>query len=290
MTDNELFNHFKTQSIRFNEIPDDELWAKIENSLDNNKFTFKPHIFFSIALGLILIAAITFYMLFPTAKTITSPATPVVTKQFVVSPNKPASLIKESPTSTIIEEKTITKVNPEIINIQTTSSERTITDSVKKAQIRTAKVTPASSAPTAKPASIPFRQTNGTLKKTQPSTTYEVIKKETPGNIIITTKEKITEDEYKQLILDMTNEYESLPGTLLTIKAPGHKPFKKVMGSNKKLTPDDSANLIKLNTTPTLQAESPQLNIATEKLEIIPFKTISLKNDSLQKTREKLTN
>lgn len=286
MTDNELFNHFKTKSIRCNEMPSNDLWVKIENSLNNNKPAFKPHMFFAIALGLILITAITFYMLFSTDKTIKSPVTPIVIKQSVVSPIQPSVITEVSSISISKEERTITKVNPEIISIPTTSPEKTITDSVKKVQIRTARVTEIASTPKAEPA-INFHKINSNLDNTQ-TTTYEVIKKETPGNIIITTKEKITKDEYKQLILDMADEYKNHSETLLTIKAPGHKLFKKVVGNDKKLTPGYSTDSIKLNvTTPTLQAESPKLNSTTEKLEILPFKTIKLKKGVITKNKRK---
>lgn len=289
MTDNELFNHFKTKSIRCNEMPSNDLWVKIENSLNNNKPAFKPHMFFAIALGLIMITAITFYMLFSTDKTIKSPVTPIVIKQSVVSPIQPSAITEVSSISISKEERTITKVNPEIISIPTTSPEKTITDSVKKVQIRTAKVTEITLTHTAQPA-INFHKTNDTLTKTQ-LTTYEVIKKETPGNIIITTKEKITKDEYKQLILDMADEYKNHSETLLTIKAPGHKLFKKVVGNDKKLTAGYSTDSIKLNvTTPALQTENSKLNSTTEKLEIPSFKTVKLKKESLPKIREKISN
>lgn len=271
MTDNELFNHFKTHSIRFNETPSDDLWAKIENSLNNNKPTSKPYIF--ITIGITVIVA--FYLLLPSEKAVSNPVTPSVTKQ-PASPTKSSAVIEEPFIPITKKERVITKINDEVITTPVTSTEGNITDSVKKAQIRTAKVTTVTSS-TAEPAFIAFSKTNGSLSKMQPSTTYEIIKKETPGNIVITTKEKITNDEYKQLILDMVNEYENHPETLLTIKAPGHKPFKKAIGNNQKLILEDSTNPTKLNTT-------------TEKLETIPFRPINIKKDSLPKATEKPSN
>lgn len=288
MTDNELFDHFKTQSISLNEMPGNDLWAKIESRIENPKSTFKPHTLLFIILGITTIAVITFYLLFPTDKTITNPATSPAIKHSVVEPVR-ESITIEQPLATPIKDKNVVvNEKAEEIHIPIINSEKT--DSVKKIQIRTGKVM-STSAPTTKPAFMPLKKTNGSLSKAQPSSTYEVIKKETPGNIIVTTKEKITNDEYNQLIQDMLNEYKNHTQTLLTIKAPGQKTFKRVIGNNQKLTLEDSSNLIKLNAVKTsLQAESPKLNISQEKLEIIPFMTIAVKNDSLSKTREKPSN
>lgn len=292
MTDNELFNHFKTQSIAFNEMPSDALWARIESELDNPKPTGKPHTLLFIICGIAILAGIAFYTTLPKDKTITSPATPTVIKQHVIVPTKPSGSIIEPSTFTVIPGKSISKKNTETINTPITRPENK-TDSVKKIAIRTAKVTVVTSTPTVKPTINFMTRTNGTLTQPQPSLTFEVIKKETFGNIIIITKEKITKHEYLQLIMDMLNEYEKYPGAILTIKAPGHKPFKKVMGLDEKLTVGlklDDSIFKKSSTTPVLQSEKPELKIIKKNPKTISFGTSLPTNDSLPGKGEKLSN
>lgn len=299
MTDNELISHFKLQSPAFDEMPGDALWAKIESGLDSAKPSPRPNTLLFIIAGTLLTAlAICYFSIYkPKAETIL-PVEPIT----VISTTQPESIITNEPSgmttinsSANAAARTVTE--PAIITEDLVEPVVAIQDSVKKARIRTAKirsVTAADQNTTTTPY-VKFRSyTKGTVAPMDESLTFEVIKKETSENIIIITKQKITDAEYRQLIVDMLSEYESKPGALLTIKAPGHIPFKKVMGLDHKLTVglklDDSIfNPKKLKpTSATLQTESPKLNITTLNPSVISFKSVITK-DSLPATNSKLS-
>lgn len=299
MTDNELFSHFKLQSAAFDEMPSDALWAKIEGGLDGIKPSARPNTLLFIIAGTVLLALAIWYFTIhqPKAETIL-PVEPVT----VISPTEPEStIINEPPGVTTINSSanaaTRTVTEPAIITEDLVEPVVAIQDSVKKARIRTAKiksVTAADQNTTTTPY-MKFRSyKKGTVAPMDESTTFEVIKKETLGNIIIITKQKITDTEYLQLIADMLSEYESKPGALLTIKAPGHIPFKKVMGLDHKLTVGlklDDSIFSPQKVKPAfgiLQTESPKLNIATKNPSVISFKSVITK-DSLPATNSKLS-
>jgi len=299
MTDNELFSHFKLQSDAYDEMPGDALWAKIEGGLNGIKPSARPNTLLFIIAGTVLLALAIWYFTIhqPKAETIL-PVEPVT----VISPTEPEStIINEPPGVTTINSSanaaTRTVTEPAIITEDLVEPVVAIQDSVKKARIRTAKiksVTAADQNTTTTPY-MKFRSyKKGTVAPMDESTTFEVIKKETLGNIVIITKQKITDTEYLQLIADMLSEYESKPGALLTIKAPGHIPFKKVMGLDHKLTVGlklDDSIFSPQKVKPAfgiLQTESPKLNIATKNPSVISFKSVITK-DSLPATNSKLS-
>jgi len=299
MTDNELFNHFKLQSSAFDETPGDALWAKIESGLGSAEPSPKPNKLLFIITGTLLIALAIFYFIIykPKAET-TLPAEPVTT----VSPAKPEDSIVNEPSgvttassSTNAAERTITGTIVIAGDSAKQFTRAQTHDSVKKVVVRTAKIKPAEERNPKTEQVIKFMSyTKGAVAPMDKSPNFEVIKKETLGNIIIITKQKITDAEYLQLIADMLTEYESRPGALLTIKAPGHIPFKKVMGLDHKLTVglklDDSIfkNTKKLNAPSSiLQSESPKLNVTTKNPSVITFKSVIVK-DSLPETKNNL--
>lgn len=294
MTDNELFNHFKTQSIALEEIPSDELWSKIEAGLDNTKPTGKSNVLLFIVCGILLTASIAWY--FATPDSIDTIALPIQTGT-TIAPGPENS-------NTDAHEEKITLPNPNAG--KTTSVKNHISvqnpvdivavkqDSVKKITVRTAKITVATEQKSVSDPSVKFiSYKKGTVAPLEKSLTFEVQKKETFGNIIIITKQKITTEEYNRLIADMLDTYESKPGALLTIKAPGHVPFKKVMGLDHKLTVglklDDSIFNPKRvkSASDVLQTEGPKLNITTINPSVITFKNSILK-DSLPATKNKI--
>jgi len=299
MTDNELFNHFKTHSVAFDEMPGENLWSKIESGLDNTRSTGKSNLLLFTVCGILLTALIVWYFATPESTAKISPTVkPVTIKTSGLKNNtirKPqintlhsasADAEKRAPTQTAIIVKNAAYVDD------------VVQDSVKKVKVRTAKIKPVST--TEKTATEPYVKfmsyTKGTIAPLEDSPTFEVQKKETFGNIIITTKQKITNAEYNQLIADMLNEHEKSIGALLTIKAPGHKPFRVVIGLNKTetlqaISVKDSlvVKAMQLNTVlPILGPGKPTLKIPKLNPDTISFKNRATK-DSITDTKERIS-
>jgi len=300
MKDNQLYNHFKTHSTAFDEMPGEDLWAKIESGLENTKPTNKPNILLFIVCGIALTASIIWYFAIPesTAKinTTAKPVTITAPEPENIITNKPQ--INTLPSVSATAEKTTSSQTSVILkNAETVVT--IVQDSVKKVTVRTAKIKPVPTAEktTAMPY-IKFRSyTKGTIAPLGESPTFEVQKKETFGNIIVSTKQKITADEYQKLIDDMLKQNETSVGTLLTIKAPGHKPFRKVIGteSTKGFVKTANADSIIINPVkveplnPTLQQEKIQVNSSYINPEHVSFSRITTTtNDSLPKGNNKL--
>lgn len=299
MTDNELFNHFKTQSTAFEEMPGDDLWAKIERGLNDTKPTSSSNILLFIACGILVTALTTWYFITTESATKISPVVEPVTTTAPepknIAPHKPQ--VNIFPSAAVPAEKTTSVQAPVILN-NTEKVVTTASDSVKKAIIRTAKIKTVSK--TEKTVAEPYvkfmSHSKGAVAPLSESPTFEVEKKETIGSIVITTKQKITTAEYNQLIADMLNEYETSVGSLLTIKAQGHKPFRIVIQYNRNETlqaipTKDSLiiNLLQPNTTsPVLTPNRPTLKVSEIKPDTIYFKN-QIVTDSFAATKQRLT-
>lgn len=218
MTDNELFNHFKSRSISFDEMPGDALWAKIESGLENTKSSAKPNTLLLIICGIVLVAGISFYALFKTDKeNIPLPARPHTIHETAVD-------------------------NPTIAPEATTPVEFTVstaTDSVKKIRIRVIN--------TSDTKTIPFTQI---IKKD--SVNQDIIAPKTvdikvqtpPGKVIVTTTQQLNREEFKELTESITEQHKTELGIMLIIKAAGHKPFRKVITQQDALLQPAGINLI----------------------------------------------
>jgi hypothetical protein len=95
----------------------------------------------------------------------------------------------------------------------------------------------------------------------------------------------------------MLKQNETSVGTLLTVKAPGHKPFRKVIGmeTTKGFTKTANADSIIINPVkveplnPTLQQEKTQVNSSYINPEHVSFSRIkTTTNNSLPKGNNKL--
>ncbi|PZR18937.1 MAG: hypothetical protein DI539_15845 [Flavobacterium psychrophilum] len=299
MTDNELFNHFKTQSTTFEEMPGEDLWAKIESGLNNTKPTRSSNILLFIACGILVTALTTWYFITTESVAKISPAIEPVTTTAPepknIAPLKPQLNVFTSAEAPA--ERTTSTQTPVILN-NTETVVTTATDSVKKTIIRTAKIKTVSK--TEKTVAEPYvkfmSHSKGAVAPLSESPTFEVEKKETIGSVVITTKQKITTAEYNQLIADMLNEYETSIGSLLTIKAPGHKPFRIVIQYNRTETlqaipTKDSLiiNLLQPNAaSPSLIPNRPILKVSEINPDTIYFKS-RVVSDSLPATKQRLT-
>jgi len=290
MTDNELFNHFKIRSAAFDEMPGENLWAKIESGLDNTRSTGKSNLLLFTVCGILLTALTVWYFAAPESTAKINPTAEPVT---ITSPEPTNSTTSKQQINTLPSAgKTVPTQTAIIVKY-----EAIVQDSVKKVKVRTAKIKPVST--TEKTAAEPYVKfmsyTKGTVAPLEESLTFEVQKKETFGNIIITTKQKITSTEYNQLIADMLNEHEKSIGALLTVKAPGHKPFRIVIGLNKTETLQaisikDSlvVKAMQLNTTlPTSEPGKPLLKISKLNPDTISFKN-RIVTDSITDIKERI--
>lgn len=295
MTDNDLFNHFKIRSAAFDEMPGENLWAKIESGLDNTRSTGKSNLLLFTVCGILLTALIVWYFATPESTAKINPTAEPVT---ITSPEPTNSINHKQQINTLPSAGKTVPTQTAIIVKYAATVVAVVEDSVKKVKVRTAKIKPVST--TKKTASEPYVKfmsyTKGTLAPLEELLTFEVQKKETFGNIIITTKQKITSTEYNQLIADMLNEHEKSIGALLTVKAPGHKPFRIVIGLNKTETLQaisikDSlvVKAMQLNTTlPTSESGKPILKISKLTPDTISFKN-RIVTDSIKDIKERVS-
>lgn len=290
MTDNELFNHFKSNAAIFDEMPGDALWTKIKGKLDNGNSTVKPFTILFIAALCIVAFIVTYYFFEPESKTTETPSAPADKELHDIPVTKPAITLAQpvSNNSQIKQGETVNVVPLSVISRETLTP---ITpDSIKKIRVRTAKTSTAAT----QPAKLFFK----TIDKNNipESLTFEVKKQETPGNIIVSTKQKITAAEYQKLIEDMLKENETSVGTLLIIKASGHKSFRKVieLDTEKEIvkTADVDSIIINVKVEPLkqpLQLEKIQVNSSYINPEHVSFSRITTTpNDSLSKGNNKL--
>jgi hypothetical protein len=200
MTDNQLFDHFKSNISVFNEMPGDALWAKIEGGLSTKK-TIKLNHFLYIGCGLVLLAGILLY-LFHKDETIVKPPAIPQTKQSIYTKNSTNVVPTDA-----IQEITVNSTTP---------------DSVKK--IRFKVIT--APAPVGKP--IPFTTIiKDSIKQSGQHERVPSIKvQELPGKVIVTTTERLTLEEFDELKRTITEQHKSDLGMLIIIKAPGHQPFR----------------------------------------------------------------
>lgn len=299
MTDNELFNHFKTQSAAFEEMPGDDLWAKIESGLNNTKPTRSSNILLFIVCGILVTALTTWYFANTESvakiSPVVEPVTTTASEPKNIAPHKTQPDIL--PAAAAPAEKTTSVQAPVILN-NTETVVTTAPDSVKKVIIRTAKIKTVSKTENiVTEPYIKFKSySKGAVAPLSESSTFEVEKKETIGSIVITTKQKITTAEYNQLIADMLNEYEKSIGSLLTIKAPGHKPFRIVIQYNRTETlqaiPTKDSLIINLllpkAASPVLIPNRPILKVSEINSDTIYFKKRTA-IDSLPITNQRLT-
>ncbi len=205
MTDNELFNHFKSQSSCYDEIPGNALWAKIENGLKNDKPAAKQNTLLAVICGLVLVTAIVLYAIFTTDKE---------DKLLPAPPQPKAETVVEKPVTTITD--SVKKIHIKIIN---TSEKKTIpfAQIIKKDSVKQ----------------------NITAPKT-----IEIKVQTPPGKVIVTTTQQLTREEFKELTENITEQHKTESGTMIIIKAPGYKPFRKVITAQDALLQPDSINLI----------------------------------------------
>jgi hypothetical protein len=214
MEDKELYAFFKNQKQVFNEVPGDSLWRKIESGLDT-KIQPKPNsLLLFIKTGVIvsafILAGIIYYIFTQKQDKITSPA--IVIKEANIPVQKNENIVPANPASTH---------QKELQSIQQNAN-----DTVKRKKIKPEPVK-----------TIPFKAFTATL----PQETDSIIKSRTtiitplittttsPGRIVITTKDKISKNQFDELTLKALEDNKNVSGTMIIVRAPGHKIFRKVI-------------------------------------------------------------
>lgn len=214
MTDNELFNHFKTQSIRFDEAPGDSLWRKIESGLDT-KIQPKPNslllfIKTSIIVSAFSLAGIIYFAFTQRQNKTTSPV--IVIKEANIPVQKNANKAPTNPAST--EQKELQ------------SMRQNANDTVKRKKI---KPEPVKTIPFKAFTAILPQETDSIIKSRTTIITPLITTTTSPGRIVITTKDKITKNQFDVLTLKALEDNKNVSGTMIIVRAPGHKIFRKVI-------------------------------------------------------------
>lgn len=214
MTDNELFNHFKTQSIRFNEAPSDPIWKKIENGLDT-KIQPKPNslllfIKTCIIVSAFILAGIIYFAFTQRQDKTTSPV--IVIKGVNVPVQKNENKIPTNPASTPQKELQSMRQNAN--------------DTVKRKKI---KPEPVKTIPFKAFTAILPQETDSIIKSRTTIITPLITTTTSPGRIVITTKDKITKNQFDVLTLKALEDNKNASGTMIIVRSPGHKIFRKVI-------------------------------------------------------------
>lgn len=214
MTDNELFNHFKTQSIRFDEAPGDSLWRKIESGLDT-KIQPKPNsLLLFIKTGVIvsafILVGIIYFAFTQRQDKITSPV--IVIKEANIPVQKNANKASTNTASTQQNE------------LQ--SMQQNANDTVKRKKI---KPEPVKAIPFKAFTAILPQETDSIIKSRTTIITPLITTTTSPGRIVITTKDKITKNQFDVLTLKALEDNKNVSGTMIIVRAPGHKIFRKVI-------------------------------------------------------------
>ena len=261
MEDNTIYNYFKTRKHQFDETPGDALWAKIESGLDTTTtsqgkgFSFKTLSFLATALLTIGIAGLA---VLNSANDIKKPAAPP-------QEDKPGKLVSKpvtAPETVKPADAAVTAGSSQITAGKPAIMAETVKDTVKK-----------------KKPYIAFQKINGkTTSIGKDSIPFDInnietIVSSTNGRVTVNTKEKLTPSQFEQLIEKILKENEQAVGTLVTIKAPGHKVFRQIIKTKDNTYPARQSGIY--DTLPT------KLTVKSINNQSGVFEKILLSKDSL---------
>ncbi|RWX03576.1 hypothetical protein [Flavobacterium cerinum] len=215
MEDKELYTFFKNQKQVFNEVPSDSLWEKIECGLDT-KIQQKPKpnslvlfIKVSVIVAALVIVGIA-YNVFTPKKEHTAPIKQIVEQNLPIK--KTENIIRTIP---------VTTHQKELQSVQQNAN-----DTVKRKKIKPETVK-----------AIHFKaftailspETDSIMKSRTTVITPLITTTTSPGRIIITTKDKISKNQFDELTLKALENNKNASGTMIIVRAPGHKIFRKVI-------------------------------------------------------------
>jgi len=220
MEDNTIYNFFRIRKHQFDEAPGDALWTRIVSGMDTpaqqpgKKFPFKNLIFLATA---IVIVGISGVVLSNSDENTTGTPLQHHNEKHDAAPTTPEIRTPEA---------TVTKPESSPIAVIEKAIAETQQDTVKK-----------------KKPYLAFRKINGkTAGISKDSIPFNVNNIETiirtaNGRVVVETKEKLDPFQFRQLIEKSLEENKLAVGTLVTVKAPGHKVFRQVVKSKENAYP-----------------------------------------------------
>ena len=265
MENNEIYNFFKARKHTFDETPGNALWARIESGLNTpvtpsgSGFSFKTLLFLATAIGVVGIAGA---VVLNNDNAIEKPLEPARVNEHGKIEAKPVvvpEVVKAPDIVITAEASPITITEPEIT--------ATAKDTVKK-----------------KKTYLAFQKINGkTTDISKDSIPFDINNVETTvrgtnGRVAVDTKEKLTPSQFKLLIEKVLAENEQAIGTMVTIKAPGHKVFRHIVK-----TKDNTYPARQTRDKNTLKTEATVKN-TNNKAGV--FEKVLISNDSLSFVRD----
>ncbi|MDR6969232.1 hypothetical protein J2X31_003259 [Flavobacterium arsenatis] len=217
MEDKELFDFFKNKSATFDEMPSDEVWNKIQTNIVAPKSTT----FFSIAKVIIL-------------------------STFILATAVTIGILLYTNSKTIIEDEIITPKD-NILSQEPSSTESEIdilknpakadTLKPKKVLVKKSIIVVKSDTITVLKRLHPFLKTDS-IKTISPIIEIDSLKIKPPvkGNqLLFETKKSLTKTEFDSFVQKILEETKTNYGTLVVIKAKGHKLFRQIVKFPEKL-------------------------------------------------------
>ena len=259
MQDKDIYTFFKARKHMFEEAPGDAIWARIESGLDTSAsssgkgFSFKTLLFWATALLTIGITGLVVFNDEAYERPASSArenkhkkieAKPILVPEAVKIPD--AVMTTKATPNTAVESKVI------VIAKDTVKK--------KKPYVAFQKITGKTTA--INKDSIPFDINN-----------VETNIKATNGRLTVDTKGKLTPSQFNQLIEKVLRENEQATGTLVTIKAPGHKVFRQIIKTKDNTYPARQSGIY--DTLPT------KLTVKSINNQSGVFEKILLSKDSL---------
>ena len=216
MEDKELFDFFKSRSQAFNEAPGNALWTKIEaqmllepaKPLNEKATLFTKKLFLFIA-AVAIIAAV-FFML-------SQKEVPVV----IINKE-----IKTAPGQVVYENDTVKKkaAQKQYINFAPKKVEkgRTAVAGTAPKVIEDGIISPPAFA------KIDSKRLDKDTIKFDLNT-VKMTTQTPPGRVIVSVKDKLSESQFRLLTQKIVAEHKNEDGTLIVVKAAGHKLFRQII-------------------------------------------------------------
>lgn len=217
MEDKALFHFFKTRSASFDEMPSDELWNKIQNAIEIPKKTSSATVSKIVLLTTLSLATVTAFV-------------------FLINKNK-KQIIDHDPVH-----PTKLEIQPAIDSLETTNlqeksiapdSTGTTEDTLKRKKMEVKK---SNLLLTDSTFSIP----NAVILPLEMDS-IQIIDSKIPlnamlitpivkeGRLLFETKQTLSESEFDSFVEKILKQTERNFGSLIVIKAKGHKPFRRIV-------------------------------------------------------------
>lgn len=211
MTDNELYNHFKTRRHTLDENPGDALWSSITAKMDNPKASGKGII--SLIIVTITTIGVSIYLIIPQE-----------TMPSIQQDNLPIHSMPTDTSNTITSNKTVI-IQEEVKEKQATESKPIINTSTNNTLAK----------PTLQNKTLKSNHLSSNLNSIKPEgigqdtvkpSGIKLFTQKYNGRILIQVKEKITQTQFDSLIDASFDSYKKEYNTLLIVRAPNLKPYR----------------------------------------------------------------